>query len=141
MFYGIECAPPRVPMVLRRAKKPRGTYDTLQSVSKKIKSNATVRPPIIMLHQYNKTLYRTQEMEPTSVELLFPVLPPPLECTANFFPLFFTTHSASRRFNSRNTTLPLAASYQLRGGDYKDPTTSPCGILLRLSADTLFTAI
>ncbi len=32
---GIERAPPRVPTVIRRTKKPRGIYDTPQGISKK----------------------------------------------------------------------------------------------------------
>jgi hypothetical protein len=62
-------------------------------------------------------------------------VPPPV-----FFN-FFTTHIAGCQFDSRKFPPPLAATYCLRGGEYKDPITSPCGILLRLSADTLFPAI
>jgi hypothetical protein len=54
------------------------------------------------------------------------------------FSIFFTTHSTSPQFNSRNTAPPLSATYCLRGGQYKDSITSPGGILIRLSADTLF---
>ncbi len=54
---------------------------------------------------------------------------------------YYFFHCASCGFNSRKTTPPLAVSYRLRGGEYKDPIASPCGILLRLSADTLLPTI
>ncbi len=63
-------------------------------------------------------------------------VPPPV-----FFFNFFTTHIAGHQFNSRKSAPPPAANYRLRGGEYKDPITPPCGILLRLSADTLFPTI
>jgi len=64
----------------------------------------------------------------------------PLQASAAacFFFNFFTTHIAGHQFNSRKSTPPPATTYRLRGGDYKDLITPPCGILLRLSADTLF---
>jgi hypothetical protein len=67
----------------------------------------------------------------------------PLQASAAawFFLNFFTTHIAGHQFNSRKSALPPAVTYCLRGGEYKDPITPPCGILLRLSADTLFPAI
>jgi hypothetical protein len=57
---------------------------------------------------------------------------------ACFFFNFFHNRIAGHQFNSRKSTLPPAATYCLRGGEYKNPFTPPCGILLRLSADTLF---
>jgi hypothetical protein len=63
------------------------------------------------------------------------------KCRCLFFFNFFTTQMAGHPFNSRKSAPPPAATYHLRGGEYKDPITPPCGTLLRLSADTLFPAI
>ncbi len=63
------------------------------------------------------------------------------KCCRLFFPNFSTTQIAGHQLNSRKLALPPAATYCLRGGECKDPITSPCGIQFRLSADTLFPAI
>ncbi len=73
--------------------------------------------------------------------LLMIVLRPPHECRRLiFFFIFFTTHIACCRFDSRKSAPPLGANYCLRGGEYMDPITPPCGILLMPSADILFPA-
>jgi hypothetical protein len=76
-----------------------------------------------------------------NVRLILEYYPLQASAAACFFSIFFTTHIAGCRFNSRKSAPPPAATYRLRGGEYKDPITPPCAILLRLSADTLFPAI
>jgi hypothetical protein len=57
------------------------------------------------------------------------------------FYFFLQPTSQVTNWIQENLLRHLQATYPLRGGEYKDPITPPCGILLRLSADTLLLAI
>ncbi len=52
------------------------------------------------------------------------------KCRSLVFFIFFTSHIAGHQFNSRKSAPSPAGTYRLRGGEYKDPITPPCGILL-----------